>query len=169
MILAIDPGDVKSAYALLDQELKPRDFGILPNEELIEKFYFRDFRPVPRHFAIEMVASYGMPVGKTTFETCLWIGRFIQAGTTHLPGIYDCQKIFRKSDVCMNLCHNTRAKDANIRQALIDRFGVVGTKKNPGWFYGVSKDVWSAIAVGVTYNDLYLNEQRSLLQMGAGL
>ena len=30
-----------------------------------------------------------------------------------------------------------------------------GTKKNKGWFYGVSKDVWAAIAVGVTYHDLY--------------
>ena len=53
-----------------------------------------------------------------------------------------------------------RAKDSNIRQALIDRFGVVGTKKNPGWFYGVSKDVWAAIAVGVTYHDKAEEERR---------
>ena len=53
-----------------------------------------------------------------------------------------------------------KAKDSNIRQALIDRFGPVGTKKNPGWFYGVSKDVWAAIAVGgVTFHDLYLEGQ----------
>jgi hypothetical protein len=66
--------------------------------------------------------------------------------------------IYRK-DEKMNLCHSMKAKDANIRQALIDRFGVVGTKKSPGWFYGVSKDVWAAIAVGVTYHDLYLTLQ----------
>ena len=56
-------------------------------------------------------------------------------------------------DEKMNLCHSAQAKDANIRQALIDRFGDVGTKRNPGWFYGVSKDVWAAIAVGVTWHD----------------
>jgi hypothetical protein len=46
-----------------------------------------------------------------------------------------------------------KAKDGNIRQALIDRFGVVGTKKNQGWFYGFSGDIWSAYAVGITYKD----------------
>lgn len=27
------------------------------------------------------------------------------------------------------------------------------------WFYGVSKDVWAAIAVGVTYHDIYVEVQ----------
>ena len=38
--------------------------------------------------------------------------------------------IYRKEEK-MNICHTMRAKDSNIRQALIDRFGEVGTKKNP--------------------------------------
>ena len=57
----------------------------------------------------------------------------------------------------LNLCGNPRAKDANIRQAIIDRFGgkaaAIGTKKNPGPLYGVSGDVWAAIAVGLTWQD----------------
>jgi hypothetical protein len=94
-----------------------------------------------------------MPVGKEVFETCVWIGRFQEALIKN--NAQNIQLVTRK-EVKMNLCGSMKAKDSNIRQALIDRFGVVGTKKAPGWFYGVSKDVWSAIAVSVTYYDLYL-------------
>jgi hypothetical protein len=60
--------------------------------------------------------------------------------------------------VKMHLCGNTRAKDGNIRQALLDRFGpgkaiACGTKKQPGPLYGVSKDVWQALALAVTWSD----------------
>ena len=76
---------------------------------------------------IEMIASYGMAVGKEVFDTCVWIGRFKQiANSLEI----DVEYIYRKEEK-MNLCHSMRAKDSNIRQALIDRFGVVGTKKNP--------------------------------------
>jgi hypothetical protein len=46
-----------------------------------------------------------------------------------------------------------RAKDQNIRQALIDRLGPPGTKKNPGPTYGVTSHMWSALAVAVTAHD----------------
>ena len=98
---------------------------------------------------IEMVACYGMPVGKEVFDTCIWIGRFIQEAD-ELGAVYDY--IYHKEEK-MNLCNSMKAKDCNIRQALIDRFGVVGTKKNPGWFYGFKADIWSAYAVAVTYLD----------------
>lgn len=93
-----------------------------------------------------------MAVGQTVFETCVWIGRFKEiAEAQNIKVDY----IYRK-DEKMNLCYSMKAKDSNIRQALIDRFGVVGTKKNPGWFYGFKKDIWAAYAVGITYLDMYL-------------
>lgn len=98
---------------------------------------------------IEMIASYGMAVGKEVFDTCVWIGRFKEIA---LFNNIKVEYIYRK-DEKMNICHSMKAKDSNIRQALIDRFGAVGTKKNPGWFYGFKADVWQAYAVGVTYLD----------------
>jgi uncharacterized protein (DUF2249 family) len=152
MILAIDPGSTESAYVLLRKEdLSISSFGKLENGVILEIIQDKYFD----HVAIEMVASYGMAVGVEVFETVFWIGRFYEAArSTECKYI---QKIYRK-DEKMNLCHSMKAKDANIRQALIDRFGTVGTKKAPGWFYGVSKDVWAAIAVGVTYYDMYIKD-----------
>lgn len=152
MILAIDPGNVESAYCIIDRKTyKPMEYGKVDNYELLEKinnddFEFYDF------LAIEMVASYGMAVGQTVFETCVWIGRYIEACKC------DWEYVYRK-DEKINLCGNMKAKDSNIRQALIDRFAEhdfkngKGTKKNPDWFYGFKTDIWAAYAVGVTYLD----------------
>jgi hypothetical protein len=153
MIFSIDPGNERSAYSLLDSNLSPVKFGILPNDELLNVIDFiATIKDI--HFCCEMVASYGMAVGKTVFDTCIWIGRFSQLIFEHTGST---PTYIYRMDEKMALCHDSRAKDGNIRQALIDRFGPVGTKKNKGWFYGVSKDVWAAIAVGVTYHDKYLS------------
>lgn len=149
-IFAIDPGNEQSAYSILDENLKPLQFGKINNNELLEIIKKYDFTKND-YFAIEMVSCYGMSVGKTVFETVFWIGRFWEACQS-----VNKMKIYRK-DVKINLCGSMKAKDANIRQALIDRFGVVGTIKNKGWFFGVSKDIWSAIAVGTTFFDTNIN------------
>lgn len=156
MILAIDPGNIESAYVILNSDLSVKEFGKIPNDEMlctINTACYYDKVKV----AIEMVASYGMPVGAEVFDTCVWIGRFTEAAS----GSAEVKYIYRK-DEKINLCGSMKAKDSNIIQALIDRFapGVSnmgkGTKKNPGWFYGFKKDIWQAYAVGVTYYDLYM-------------
>lgn len=144
MILAIDPGNIESAYCLIDKTTyKPVEFGKINNTLLLIKLSEMRYDSL----IIEMIASYGMAVGKTVFDTCVWIGRFIQIRTCS-----DFSYIYRKEEK-MNLCNSMKAKDSNIRQALIDRFGEVGTKKNPGWFYGFKADIWQAYAVGITYLD----------------
>jgi len=146
VILAIDPGNVQSAYVLksmYDPEIINK--GILPNEEMLQRIIKARVDCV----VIEMIASYGMAVGKSVFDTCLWIGRFWQQAAFFKTPV---ELVYRK-DIKMHLCQSMRAKDTNIMQALKDRYGEVGTKKNPGPLYGVSKDIWSALAVATYYQD----------------
>jgi len=73
-ILAIDPGPLQSAYVVLDGR-NIHDKGIVLNADLSAMIPGQ----IHSHFLyIEMIESYGMPVGKTTFDTCVWIGRFIE-------------------------------------------------------------------------------------------
>lgn len=146
MIFAIDPGTTKSAYCIYEGG-EIQEAGILDNEKVIE-FLAHFFDSSCIDVVIEMVASYGMAVGKEVFETVRWIGRFQQAS----PNPDDVVFVYRK-DVKMHLCGSMKAKDANIRQALIDKIGPQGTKKNQGPTYGISKDMWSALAVAVTYDE----------------
>lgn len=104
------------------------------------------------HMAVEMVASYGMAVGREVFETCVWIGRFIER--FHGPAAM----VYRR-DVKLHLCGSPRAKDGNIRQAILDRFPAtgggktpqIGTQKQPGPLYGVKSHAFPALAVGITF------------------
>jgi hypothetical protein len=144
-VLAIDPGNERSAYVVFDGSIV--EFGILSNHELLSKLgvLYDAHRPT---CAIEMIASYGMAVGASVFETCVWIGRFMQEWFDWNPP--ESLTRITRNQVKSHVCHSARANDSNIRQALIDRFGEPGIKKNPGPTYGISADVWAALAVAVT-------------------
>lgn len=137
---AIDPGTEKSAFIVWDGEqidgMGEEENSIL-RDRLLHDIFDVDL------IAIEMVASFGMPVGKEVFETVLWIGRFLQAA--ECSG-YKTKLVYRK-DVKIHLCGTMRAKDGNIRQALMDKHGTPGTVKAKGKLYGVSKHLWSALAI----------------------
>lgn len=78
-IIAIDPGNRQSAYCVIDcNTLRPLEFGKVDNEELRNKLVFANEQGW-QWAAIEMVASYGMAVGREVFDTVLWIGRFYEA------------------------------------------------------------------------------------------
>lgn len=156
MILAIDPGNIESAYVIVENDLsKVIEKGKIDNIDLLDLLLFwqEKYEWKIDYFAIEGIQSYGMAVGKSVFETCYFIGRLIEAGKRDLEIKHTM--IYRMEEK-MCLCHSTKAKDSNIRQALIDRFGEVGTKKNPGYFFGFKSDIWSAMSVAVTFYDKYL-------------
>jgi hypothetical protein len=148
--LAIDPGPERSAWLVHDAAAgQILAFAIEPNELVLEAIRIGLPYGVTR-IAIEKVESFGMAVGAEVFETVFWSGRFAEAARKLI-----LERISRRA-VKLNLCGSARAKDANIRQALIDRYGgssAIGTKAAPGPLYGISKDVWSALAVAVTAAD----------------
>lgn len=153
-VLAIDPGNIESAYCIIDSgTLSPIMFDKTANNNIMRII------KTPMGYdrsAIEMVACYGMPVGKEVFDTCVWIGRFAEA----IDRVsIDANFIYRK-DEKMHICGSMKAKDSNIIQALKDRFGDKGTKSNPGWFYGFSKDIWQAYACGLVYIETRLNNEK---------
>lgn len=152
MIVAIDPGHERSAWLSMDENGLPVEFDIVENEVLRRGLLrYRDlFDKSPAALIIEQVASYGMAVGREVFETVYWSGRFHEAAWP-VP-VHRMPRLLVK----MHLCRHASAKDSNIRQALIDLYGgkkAKGTKAAPGPLYGISKDVWSALALARTFHD----------------
>lgn len=150
IIIGIDPGPEQSGYMVLYNGM-PKEKGKVDNAVL--KAEFGQWHGPDVQMAIEMIASYGMPVGREVFETVFWIGRFWEAAERNN---LDCRKVYRK-DIKLWLCNSLRAKDANVQQALLDKFErtgggkipQIGTKSKPGPLYGVAGDVWSALAVAM--------------------
>lgn len=185
IILAVDPGTRESAFIIADSIRRvPILKGKWANETLLSHIETGEggFAQAGE-MAIELVGHFGsgMSVGKDIFETCFWIGRYIQAWkwrTKSLP-----TRLLRKT-VVTHICGSSKAKDKNVRQALIDRYGgddkAIGGVKCPtckgkgvrgrqhvvcetchgskwkhpiGPLDGVSADIWSALAVFTTYAD----------------
>jgi hypothetical protein len=150
-IIAIDPGNINTALVVYDCVTKRPIFTQkAPNADILQLLPSKVTDYADSQVCIEMVASYGMPVGRTVFDTCVWIGRYIQ----HIALQHTARLIVRK-DVKMHICGSTRATDAHIRQALIDRYGfsvsaAVGTKKDPGPLYKLGNDERAALALAIT-------------------
>lgn len=149
-ILAIDAGTTESGYCFMDTETyKPLTFGKIGNDELLTLVREGCYDAL----VFEAFASYGMSIGASTITSIEWNGRFIEAADALGKPFY---RIYRREEkLC--LCGSMKAKDANIRQALIDRFARTangkGTKADPDWFYGFSADAWSGAAIAATWID----------------
>lgn len=152
-IIAIDPGTNESGYigwsvwsgeAELERHHKINHIGNIDNDTVLGMLgCMTSFDAEKDVVAIEWIQSYGMPVGKETFETCLWVGRFLQACLSFGYNV----RLIPRSPIKLWHCGSPRAKDSNISQALRDKYGEKGTKAEPGFFYGVSKHAWQACAV----------------------
>lgn len=163
MIFAIDPGNIESAYVIVENDLsRVIEKGKIDNADLLGliPFWEKQYNNQIDYFAIEGIQSYGMAVGKSVFETCYFIGRLIESGKRDLH--IEPTLIYRMEEK-MCLCHSVKANDSNIRHALIDIYAPdtpnngKGTKNNQGYFYGFKADIYSALAVAHTFKKKYLD------------
>ncbi len=146
-ILGIDPGTEQSAYVLWDgaQVVYSHTVDNMSLLLMLRDYKLSQSNPI---LAIEKIASYGMAVGAETFETVFWSGRFMEAWVNRDISVCTIHRPTR-NEIKNHICHSSKARDTNVRQALIDRFGVVGTVKTPGPLFGISKHKWAALAVAV--------------------
>lgn len=154
-ILGIDPGTTQSGFVIYDTiSHSVPEKGIINNEAILDILDSDDYEF--DEVAIEMVASYGMPVGKETFETVYWIGRF--AERVESKGKV-AVRYYKKTDINPTICFNSNVNDAMIRRALLDMFPktgggsepTIGTKKQKGALYGFNSHMYPALAVALTH------------------
>lgn len=156
-LLSIDPDPEGGSWVLLDET-----FGIVdhaqqtPIDELTGWVMFQGGRELLiRTVLCEGVQSYGMPVGASTFETVKNIGHIRGACNDH----FAFDDSLTRPKIKAALCNSARAKDANVRRALIDLFPAtgggktpqIGVKKQPGPLYGLKADEWAALALALVW------------------
>jgi len=152
-IMGIDPGPARSALVAIPADRGDRRIVskfVRCNDELAAFLRAVPFSDAGDIVAVESMASYGMPVGAAVFDSCVWIGRFVESWGGRFV-------LIKAPAVRAHMCGTPRAKKANVRQALIDMFPAtgggkrpqIGTKALPGPLHGFSNHLWSALAVAI--------------------
>jgi hypothetical protein len=154
IILAIDPGTEKSAYVtvgvtMAGRILPPIEADKIGNEGLVAMLpsYIRyDFMAIER-------PQCTRHSGKEVTETILWAGRFVQACATNFV-LYD------RAKVGWHILKEKGWNDSKIRTAIINLWYPDLEKKDQeravreGPLAGVKADIWQALALAMTANDL---------------
>lgn len=162
-LLCLDPGPTESAVLVYD-----------PKAHSVRKFFMGENRAVKAtvyqiadwameateegELLIEKMVHYGksFPIGDSVIEAQRWAARCEEVWWTYrgkdavwMPRV----------NVRVHLTGTARSDDAGVRAALIDRWGgnlraAQGTKKAKGPLYGIKSHLWSALALGVAYDEL---------------
>ena len=159
-ILAIDPGPTTSGYCAWDGERVIQAGTDVANETLITMALpallvaSRDARGIT--LAIERAVTYGKAPGNTVDQTIFLSGRLFEWWRLTTGQRAHC---IRYAEVCLHHCGARALPESHVKQALLDRFGPVGTKVAPGVFYSVHGHAWSALALAVCVFDRLPNLQ----------
>jgi len=142
-VIGIDPGAKQSSLVVWDSVAKVITYkGILDNDHV--PFCVRS-APSKSIVAIEQLRGYGLRVGNDTFDSIWWSGVFAEAAKSAGMPFY----MLPRADICNHLTDNPKCGDKGIRDALIDRYGEQGSRKEPGRLYGIKSHMWAALAAAV--------------------
>lgn len=173
MLLAIDPGTMQSAYAGIRNDYSIIAAAKVPNNKVLELIMLGGYDELviecmePRTLNIGKEKAPPQRIGDETYETCIWIGRFMEAAYRH--GM-DVHRVYRSEERRMLVPSKKnklpplpepapKSVDAQIRASLIRRFARhdkvngKGKKNSRDVFYGFKADMWNAYAVGVVHLD----------------
>lgn len=147
LLMGIDPGTTESGYAIIDEEYSVRQAGKVPNEDLLKLI-----SPWPDLMVdtiiVESMQNYGQVFGKSSIETCYFIGRVIQVAlSAGIPYF-----LYPRPEYARAICGCTKISDAILRQAILNRFGG-DTKGEPLNLLRGNSDKRSAFSVAVYHLD----------------
>jgi len=153
IFVGIDPGDIETGWALWDGE-RFLGGGVVENKYLLQELMNQDIPSLGgQHYnvlpdckvAIECIGTMSQGVGRTIFDTCIWMGMFIRdfqnQGVT--------PELILRSQIKSVITGKPGAKDGDVNRALREQIGEKGTKKNPGPLYGIRSHAWQALACAV--------------------
>ena len=150
-ILAIDPGTTQSGFTVWDGT-EILDCGKIDNDVMLDYITSKSYDVL----TIEKIVSYGKSVGQSTFDTVFWCGRFYQVA---IQADIKTEMVIRREVRLYHCDNDTKAKDANVIQALKDRFepGLQPRKKPKGILRNLKADAWQAFGLAV-----YLYDQQNI-------
>ena len=164
IIMAVDPGNINSAYVIFDcAPYTPLVKDQCANAKMRERIEY--YRNGIDTLLIEYPRPRGQPMYYQLVDTIFWVGRFVEAYGCNGPDDY---WLVDRKDVKMNMVGSTKATDANLRMACINRFRIgpdskwplgggkvpeVGIKSQRGPLYGFACDTWQALAIAISYVD----------------
>lgn len=145
-LLAIDPGNTLSGYVILEpsvpssaNKFEITEHGNITNFELLQ-LITADLEDVTVGL-IEMIQSYGKPVGDSVFNTCRWIGKF---ELRMLDNDWKTALILRKSIINFHLSSAAvKNPDSLIRKKMIEKY--------PQESKGVTSHAWQALGLATMY------------------
>ena len=153
-ILAIDPGTTRSGLVVVERGLV--EVAAKVDNEIALNYarsYSNGSALETSIVCIERFEARGMPMSDDSVETVLFTGQLIEAVT--------CTKfaqlaLLKRSKIKIALCGTARAKDANVRAALIDIWGdSIRKRKKDGTLsenqFTIVSDAWAALAVATVY------------------